>query len=340
MLRKDSTKERAIVGSQELSRRRKSPGPSNHVERSGPPSKRSDVHDRKTGGKRKDVAAGPDIDARSKKVEGPRDPKKKRDDKRVVDLGALEGRHLFVEGVNHKNNAGSFWDLKDPEIGWRMGADLIGDHDRLHLLPQPTEVLTRSLASSAFQILSLSHTFQFREERSRNSGKKFDDELTSLRGECKRLSEENTKARDDFLKSQKELEEKTKRYDVLCREMEELRGKYSHESETGEIFLNSSIGKNLLRSTGEKSIEGYRESTAFRDEVIQRAIVIHDEVVVDCRQELWDTKLVSEEIIMMIHPKIPEPRTARVEDDTDPPLGNLLGGLGDEEMIEALRLNF
>ncbi|XP_073138034.1 uncharacterized protein [Henckelia pumila] len=335
--RKESPVDRGNHNSQGIPRRRNSPRPSDRVNRSGPPSKNTDTRDRRNGGKRNDA----DRDTRIREnANGRINPKRRRDDERTIPPDTREGRHLFLEGVNHKNNAGSFWDLKDPEIGWRIGANLIGDHDRLHLLPQPIEVLTRSLASSAFQILSLAQTFQFREERSQNSDKRLDEEVTSLRGECKRLGEEATKARDDFLKSQKELEEKSKKYDAMCKDMELLRGKYSHESETGETFLNSSIGKNLLRSTGEKAIEGYQASTAFRDEVIQRAIVIHDEVVVDCRKELRDTQLVPEEIIMMIHPKIPEPRTARVEDDSDPPLGNLLGGLGDEEMIEALRSNF
>ncbi|XP_073147970.1 uncharacterized protein [Henckelia pumila] len=335
--RKESPMDRGNHNSQGIPRRRNSPGPSDRVNCSGPPSKNTDTRDRRNGGRRNDA----DRDTRTREnANGRINPKRRREDERTVPPDTREGCHLFLEGVNHKSNAGSFWDLKDPDIGWRNGANLIGDHDRLHLLPQPTEVLTRSLASSAFQILSLAQTFQFREERSRNSGRKFDDELASLRGECKRLGEEGAKARDDFLKSQKELEEKSKKYDAMCKDMELLKGKYSHESETGETFLNSSIGKNLLRSTGEKAIECYRESTDFRDEVIQRAIVIHDEVVVDCRKELRKTQLVPEEIIMMIHPKIPEPSLARVEDDSDPPLGDLLGGLGDEEMIEALRSNF
>ncbi|XP_073146560.1 uncharacterized protein [Henckelia pumila] len=335
--KKESPMDRGNHNSHGIPRRRNSPGPSDRVNCSGPPSKNTDTRDRRNGGRRNDA----DRDTRTREnANGRINPKRRREDERTVPPDTCEGRHLFLEGVNHKNNAGSFWDLKDSEIGWRTGANLIGDHDRLHLLPQPTEVLTRSLASSAFQILSLAQTFQFREERSRNSGRKFDDELASLRGECKRLGEEGAKARDDFLKSQKELEEKSKKYDAMCKDMELLRGKYSHESETGETFLNSSIGKNLLRSTGEKAIECYRESTDFRDEVIQRAIVIHDEVVVDCRKELRKTQLVPEEIIMMIHPQIPEPSIARVDDDSDPPLGDLLGGLGDEEMIEALRSNF
>ncbi|XP_073136359.1 uncharacterized protein [Henckelia pumila] len=152
MLRKDSTKDRAITGSQELPRRRKSPGPFDLTRRSGPPPKKSDAHDKKIGGKRKNVVAGPNVDARDREVDDMRNAKRKRDEERVVHLDALKGRHLFVEGVNQKNNAGSFWDLKDLEIGWRTEADLIGDHDRLHLLPQPTEVLTRTLASSAFQV--------------------------------------------------------------------------------------------------------------------------------------------------------------------------------------------
>ncbi|KZV14596.1 hypothetical protein F511_42339 [Dorcoceras hygrometricum] len=60
--------------------------------------------------------------------------------------------HLFVEGVNHRDRTGSFWDLSDPDLGWYMGKTLIGDHDVLHILPQPTESLTHALSGNACQV--------------------------------------------------------------------------------------------------------------------------------------------------------------------------------------------
>ncbi|KZV18051.1 hypothetical protein F511_39050 [Dorcoceras hygrometricum] len=65
--------------------------------------------------------------------------------------------------------------------------------------------------------------------------------------------------------------------------------------------------KTLLTSTGEKAIKGYRASSAFRDEVLQQALTIHDQVVVDCRRQLRETKLVSEDIVRMIEHSVPEP---------------------------------
>ncbi|KZV57995.1 hypothetical protein F511_44590 [Dorcoceras hygrometricum] len=65
---------------------------------------------------------------------------------------ASGGGHLFVEGVNRRDRAGSFWDMSDPDLGWSMGKTLIGDHDILHLLPQSTESLTHALAWNSCQV--------------------------------------------------------------------------------------------------------------------------------------------------------------------------------------------
>ncbi|KZV25503.1 hypothetical protein F511_07213 [Dorcoceras hygrometricum] len=76
------------------------------------------------------------------------------------------GGHIFMEGVNRRDRAGSFWDLSDPDLGWNMRKTLIGDHDVLHPIPQPIESLTHALAWNAFQVLSMASAFQLREERS------------------------------------------------------------------------------------------------------------------------------------------------------------------------------
>ncbi|KZV17124.1 hypothetical protein F511_19597 [Dorcoceras hygrometricum] len=117
-------------------------------------------------------------------------------------------------------------------------------------------------------------------------------------------SDEKSKSSDTL---RVELEEKSKSYEILWQELQQLEEKYSVELTTCEHFLNSAMGKTLLTSTGEKAIEGYRVSSAFRDEVLQQALTIHDQVVVDCRRQLRETKLVSEDIVRMIEPSVPEP---------------------------------
>ncbi|KZV55324.1 hypothetical protein F511_18856 [Dorcoceras hygrometricum] len=42
--------------------------------------------------------------------------------------------------------------MSDPDLGWIMGKTLIGDHDVLHLLPQPIESLTHALAWNDCQV--------------------------------------------------------------------------------------------------------------------------------------------------------------------------------------------
>ncbi|KZV41800.1 hypothetical protein F511_32531 [Dorcoceras hygrometricum] len=161
------------------------------------------------------------------------------------------GGHLFVDGVNRRDRAGSFWDLSDPDL---------------------------------------------REERSRNSESKLHEEIAMFHEELlkkQKESDEKSKSSDTL---RVELEEKSKSYEILWQELQQLEEKYSVELTTGEHFLNSAMGKTLLTSTMEKAIEGYRASSSFRDEVLQQALTIHDQVVIDCRRQvLRETELVSED---------------------------------------------
>ncbi|KZV22120.1 hypothetical protein F511_11648 [Dorcoceras hygrometricum] len=248
------------------------------------------------------------------------------------------GGHLFVEGVNRRDRAGSFWDMSDPDLGWSMGKTLIGDHVVLHLLPQPTESLIHALAWNACQVLSLASTFQLREERSRNSESKLHEEIVMIREELLKMQKESDEKSKSCETLRVELEEKSKSYDVLRQELQQLEEKYSVELTTGEHFLDSALGKTLLTSTGEKAVEGYRASSAFRDEVLQQALTIHDQVVIDCRRQLRETKLVSEEIVRMIEPSVPEPGDENNEELLGT-LDEILGDIDDDEMIEALRHN-
>ncbi|KZV36359.1 hypothetical protein F511_03800 [Dorcoceras hygrometricum] len=266
---------------------------------------------------------------------------------------ASGGGHLFMEGVNRRDRAGSFWDMSDPDLGWSMGKTLIGDHDVLHLLPQPTESLTHALARNAFQpteslthvlarnafqVLSLASTFQLREERSRNSESKLHEEIAMLREELLKKQKESDEKSKSCETLRVELEKKSKSYDALRQELQQLEEKYSVELTTGEHFLNSALGKTLLTSTGEKAVEGYRGSSAFRDEVLQQALTIHDQVVIDCRRQLRETRLVSEEIVRMIEPSVPEPGDENNEELLST-LDEILGDIDDDDMIEDLRQN-
>ncbi|KZV27098.1 putative RNA polymerase II transcription factor B subunit 1-1 [Dorcoceras hygrometricum] len=243
---------------------------------------------------------------------------------------------ITISRVNRRDRAGLFWDLSDPDLGWNMGKTLTRDHDVLHLLPQPTKSLAHALAWNACQVLSLASAFQLREERSRNSESKLHEKIAMFRKELlkkQKKSDEKSKNCDTL---RVDLEEKSKSYDVLRRELQQLEEKYSVELTAGEHFLNSPMGKTLLTSTGEKVIELYRASSAFRDEVLQQDLNIHDQVVVDYRRQLRETKLVSEDIVRMIESSVPEPGDETKEELLGI-LGEILGDIDDDEMIEALR---
>ncbi|KZV33770.1 hypothetical protein F511_09441 [Dorcoceras hygrometricum] len=85
---------------------------------------------------------------------GDDDAQKSLNERSEVETGAHHnvsgGGHIFVEGVNHRDRAGSLGSER-PEFGWNMGKTLIRDHGVLHLLPQPIESLTHALAWNAFQ---------------------------------------------------------------------------------------------------------------------------------------------------------------------------------------------
>ncbi|KZV48708.1 hypothetical protein F511_19248 [Dorcoceras hygrometricum] len=158
-----------------------------------------------------------------------------------------------------------------------------------------------------YHVLSLASAFHLREERSRTSESKLHEKIAMLH--------------EELLKKQKESDEKSKSCDILRLELEEK---------------SKTMGKTLLTSTGEKTIEGYRASSAFRDEVLQQALTIHDQIVVDCRHQFRETKLVSEDIVRMIEPSVPEPGEETNEDLLGT-FGKILGDIDDDEMIKALR---
>ncbi|KZV42428.1 hypothetical protein F511_12654 [Dorcoceras hygrometricum] len=208
---------------------------------------------------------------------------------REVETGAQRnvsvGDHLFVDEVNRRDRVGSFWDLSDPDVGWNTGKTLIGDHD----------------------VLSLASVFQLREERSRNSESKLHEEVAMLREELLKKQKESDEKSKSFDTLRVELEEKSKSYEILRQELQQLGEKYSVELTTGEYFINSAMGKTT--STGENAIEGYRALSAFRDEVLQQALTIHDQPGDENNEEFLGT------------------------------LGEILGDIDDDEMIEALRQN-
>ncbi|KZV32528.1 4-hydroxyphenylpyruvate dioxygenase-like [Dorcoceras hygrometricum] len=188
------------------------------------------------------------------------------------------------------------------------------------------------------QVLSLASTFQLREERSRNSESKLHEEITMLREELLKKQKESDEKSKSCETLRVELEENSKSYDVLRQELQQLEEKYSVKLTTGENFLSSTLGKTLLASTGEKAVEEYRASSAFRDEVLQQALSIHDQVVIDCRCQLRETKLVSEDIVRMIEPSVPESGDESNEELLGT-LDKILGYIDDDEMIDALRQN-
>ncbi|KZV41824.1 hypothetical protein F511_37374 [Dorcoceras hygrometricum] len=139
-------RKRVVPDSRDAPRRMGSPRSTDR--RSSPqPRQRHVTVDKSTNDRRKDL--GP-TSGGVPRQSGDDDAQKNLKRGREVENGAPHnvsgGDHLFVEGVNRRDRAGSFWDLSDPDLGWNMGKTLIGDHDVLHLLPQPTESLTHALS--------------------------------------------------------------------------------------------------------------------------------------------------------------------------------------------------
>ncbi|KAI3448598.1 hypothetical protein Pfo_005263 [Paulownia fortunei] len=104
-----------------------------------------------------------------------------------------------------------------------------------------------------------------------------------------------------------------------------IRDKYAREQTGGKKFLSSEGGKRLLESVAEKTVGAYQASPAFDEIIVQRAMVLYDDIVRDCRRMLRETGRVPEEIVMVLDPRVPE------LDDT---LGDVASS--GNEVIEAL----
>ncbi|XP_075499497.1 uncharacterized protein LOC142537917 [Primulina tabacum] len=191
----------------------------------------------------------------------------------------------------------------------------------VHLVSLSTDSFAHSLAWNSCQGLSLASAVRVQEERLHNCQDKLHEEVARLKEENFGLTQEKEKINVELLQVQGKLADKLKDFTIL----EE---KYSTEVKTGGQFLDSEAGNNLLKRTEEKGAQNFKTSSAFREEVLDRAMIIHDEVVLDCGNQLRK-KLVPEEIVMIIEPSVSEVGGGSM---VDVPSDNA-------EMIEALDLH-
>ncbi|XP_073314016.1 uncharacterized protein [Primulina huaijiensis] len=191
----------------------------------------------------------------------------------------------------------------------------------VRLVSLSKDSFAHSLAWNSCRSLSLASVVRVREEKLRNYQDKLRKEAARLKEEKLHLTQEKEKANVELMQVQGKLADKIKEFTIL----EE---KYSTEVKTGGQFLDSEAGNNLLKSTKEKGIQNFKASSTFREGVLDRAMIIHDEVVLECRNQLRK-KLVPKEIVMMIEPSVLEVGRGSA---FDVPLDNT-------EMIEALELH-
>ncbi|XP_073014589.1 uncharacterized protein [Primulina eburnea] len=272
-------------------------------------------------GGKEDKKRGHEVAQKKDAEEISKNVKRVRADDQGTSSKTPRAKHIFVDGVNHKEKADSFWDLEDPKIGWKKGRSIVGDHDMVHLVSLPTDSFAHSLAWNSCQGLSLACAVRVREEKLRNDQDKWREEVSRVKEENCRLIEEKNKISAELLQVQRKLADKVKDLAIL----EE---KHSAELKTGGQFLESEAGKTFLKNVEEKSVRTFKASDAFRDDVLDQAMTIHDDVVLDCRDQLRKTGHVPEEVVMMIEPSVLE--ISRISIDDIP--------LGDAEMIEALDL--
>ncbi|XP_073034820.1 uncharacterized protein [Primulina eburnea] len=279
------------------------------------------VEAQSSNGGKEDKKRGHEVAQKKDAEEISKNVKRVRADEQGTSSKIPRAKHIFVDGVNHREKADSFWDLEDPEIGWKKGRSIVGDHDMVHLVSLPTDSFAHSLAWNSCQGLSLACAVRVREEKLRNDQEKWREEVSRVKEENCRLVEEKNKISAELLQVQRKLADKGKDLAIL----EE---KHSAELKTGGQFLESEAGKTFLKHVEEQSVRTFKASDAFRDDVLDQAMTIHDDVVLDCRDQLRKTGRVPEEVVMMIEPSVSE--IGRISIDDIP--------LGDAEMIEALDL--
>ncbi|XP_075492462.1 uncharacterized protein LOC142530513 [Primulina tabacum] len=158
--------------------------------------------------------------------EAKKNPKRTRADDQGTASKTPRVKHIYVDGVNHNKKTDSFWDLDDPEIGWKKGRSIVGDFDMVRLVSLSTDLFAHSLAWNPCQSLSLASAVRVREEKLRNYQEKVREEVVRLKEEKIRLAQEKEKANLELIQVQRKLADKIKEFTIL----EE---KYSTEVKTG-----------------------------------------------------------------------------------------------------------
>lgn len=100
-----------------------------------------------------------------------------------------------------------------------------------------------------------------------------------MKDEKRWLREEKKKGDVERLHAQRDLADKVKNFAVLEK-------KYVVELQTGGHFLDSEAGKDFLKNVEYKSVQSYKASSAFHEEVLNQAVTIHDNLVLACHDQL------------------------------------------------------
>ncbi|KAI3463695.1 hypothetical protein Pfo_020358 [Paulownia fortunei] len=217
--------------------------------------------------------------------------------KRARDFGTTSTprgveKGFFTCGLNQSKGVESYWDTQDTGIGWRKTRSIVNDFNIGRFSGKPSRSISEALADDLAE-------FVFYFENTENAEKKVREEVAKLSDEVAKLNDEVTKLKGELKNSVEEQQKMNENYKTI-------RDKYIREQTGGKKYLSSEGGKRLLESVVEKAVGAHQASPAFDEVVVQRVMVLYNDIVRDCRRMLRETGRVPEDVVMVLNPRVPE----------------------------------
>ncbi|KAK6119716.1 hypothetical protein DH2020_046535 [Rehmannia glutinosa] len=193
------------------------------------------------------------------------------------------GKGFFGFRMNRVERVESFWDDNENSVGWNKTRCPINKYDIERLNVKSDKVIAEARAGES---------------------EKYKESLEYYEAAAKSSGEEITKMFKDLCNIKEELKTSNENLKVM-------KEKYDREIATGKKFLESEVGKDMIHNAKERVSSTFQASPAFEEIAMQCVVSVYDDTIRHCRRILWDSGQVSEDVIMLLKPHIPE-----VEGDT------------------------
>ncbi|KAL8480731.1 hypothetical protein ACS0TY_027319 [Phlomoides rotata] len=126
--------------------------------------------------------------------------------------------------------------------------------------------------------------------------------------ECQRLLRKSGRVSEDVIKLFDAVDSDQDEGDGEKADSKKLRQELDVERSTGSFFLKSEVGRcyivTLQRQAAKSGVEEFKETPAFKEIVMNRAMSVYDDVVKECQRLLRESGRVSDDIVQLLdHPQ-------------------------------------